>query len=96
MLPIVFDQDGLPMEGAMETGFGVPVLSIRQTCFQILLDGGPVDKVVAFSRPDRWVVRLQSDYRGQTVFNGRGAVQERLHGDVTLRKHAPCPLGVGQ
>ncbi len=81
------DEDGIPYEAATSKGYGVPLIDIGLIGpLHVLLDGGPVENVVAYSRLHNWVVRYQTDGRGLIVFNGRGALEERLTGEVKVMR----------
>lgn len=85
LLPIEYGADGLPIEGSVHEGYGVPLLSLA--CgLDVLLDGVPVEHAFGFSRREGWVVRWQADAHGREVHNGRGKIPERLTGEVSLRK----------
>lgn len=87
LMPVVYDRDGLPMELASSDGYGVPVAPAGFGYdLEVLLDGVPVERVLAFSRPEGWVLRCQTDGRGQVVYNGYGALTERLQGEVSVRR----------
>lgn len=74
-----------PAEAAIREGYGLPVWSAAGRPIEVLLDGMPMRRVVAFSVPRGLLWRHQEDSRGRLIRKGNDFEVERLDGEVQVR-----------
>lgn len=82
--PIVLGSDGYPEEAAATSGCGVPVQFLGGEV-QILLNGEVQHEVVAYSRPNGWILQNRTDANGKLLIVNGHIARQRRTGTVTLR-----------
>ncbi len=85
----------VPQEGARGDGFGLPVTPPFGSEWIILLDGMPIEHVVAYSVPRGLVWRLQVDSNGRLVRKGDSFASEKLDGEVRIVRRGAMPAKNG-
>lgn len=87
VLPVVFGENGVPLEMATTPGWGVPVVG-TPPYLSVQIDGAEVEDAVAYSIPQGWVWKAQRAPDGEIVIRQDAIVYERVSGVVTVEVFA--------
>jgi hypothetical protein len=80
--PVEFDDNGLPLAGGVQRGFGVPVLGSGK--WQVALNGIKLDDCFAFDRNEGWVWINERDADDKLIIVGEEIQVKKLFGRVTV------------